>query len=51
MEDVNTFKQEALAGMKDTIEEFKLLSEQGEEQIKKLEKGNTVSNSIQIEVE
>lgn len=43
MDAINTYKQEALPKMKETINQFKELAEKGEQQIQKLEKGNRIS--------
>jgi uncharacterized protein YaaN involved in tellurite resistance len=40
MDAISTYKQEALPKMKETINQFKELAEQGEKQIQRLEKGN-----------
>lgn len=40
MDEISAYKQQALPIMKQTIEEFKVLAEQGEKQIQKIEKGN-----------
>lgn len=47
MDAISTYKQEALPKMKETINQFKELAEQGEKQIQRLEKGN--SNLDRIE--
>ena len=47
MDAISTYKQEALPKMKETINQFKELAEQGEKQIQRLEKGN--SNIDRIE--
>lgn len=41
MDAISTYKQEALPKMKETIAQFKELAAQGEEQIQRLEKGNS----------
>lgn len=47
MDAISTYKKEALPKMKETIIQFKELAEQGEQQIQRLEKGN--SNIDRIE--
>lgn len=47
MDAISKYKQEALPKMKETISQFKELAEQGEQQIQRLEKGN--SNIDRIE--
>ncbi len=47
MDAISTYKQEALPKMKETINQFRELAEQGEQQIQRLEKGN--SNIDRIE--
>ncbi len=47
MDAISTYKQEALPRMKETISQFRELAEQGEQQILRLEKGN--SNIDRIE--
>lgn len=51
IDDVSTFKQEALISMKDTIMGYQEFAQKGLAQIEKLEKGNSVSGALQIEVE
>lgn len=45
MDAISTYKQEALPRMKDVINQFKELSEKGEQQIQRMEKGNLLSLS------
>lgn len=40
MDSINTYKQEALPKMRETIEQFRELAAKGEEQIQQLEKGH-----------
>lgn len=40
LESISTFKQEALPQMRDTIEQFRGLAEEGEKQIQRLERGH-----------
>lgn len=40
LDSINTYKQEALPKMRDTINQFRELADKGEEQIQKLEKGH-----------
>lgn len=40
LDSINTYKQEALPKMRDTINQFRELADKGEEQIRKLEKGH-----------
>lgn len=42
---ISNFKQEALPRMKQTVEQFRELAEQGEERIKMLEKASDISIS------
>ncbi len=44
LDSISAYKQEALPKMKETIEEFKVLSEKGEKEIQKLEKGSKINN-------
>lgn len=43
LDSINTYKQEALPKMRDTIDQFKELAARGEEQIQQLEKGHKLS--------
>lgn len=43
LESINTYKQEALPKMKETIGQFRELADQGEKQIQQLEKGHKLS--------
>jgi uncharacterized protein YaaN involved in tellurite resistance len=43
MEAISTYKKEALPKMKETINQFRELAEQGEQQIQRLEKGSPIS--------
>nr|WP_239550997.1 toxic anion resistance protein [Halanaerobacter jeridensis] len=45
MDEISTYKQEALPKMKNTIDEFKELADKGEEQIQKIEEGDQISLS------
>ena len=47
MDAISTYKQEALPRMKETINQFKELAAQGEEQILRLEKGNANLDRIE----
>ncbi len=47
MDSISKYRQEALPRMAGTIEEFKELTEKGEEAIKKIEKGNNRAGYIQ----
>jgi uncharacterized protein YaaN involved in tellurite resistance len=47
MNAISTYKQEALPRMKETINQFKELAEQGEQQIQRLEKGNANSDRLE----
>ncbi len=42
---INTYKQEALPKMRDTINQFRELADKGEEQIQQLEKGHKLECS------
>lgn len=44
---ISTYKQEALPKMKETINQFKELAEQGEKQILRLEQGNLNSDRLE----
>ena len=44
LEAISTYKQQALPKMKETVSAFKQLAEQGETQIKKLEKGSLLNS-------
>jgi uncharacterized protein YaaN involved in tellurite resistance len=43
LDSINTYKQEALPKMRDTINQFKELAAKGEEQIQQLEKGHELA--------
>jgi uncharacterized protein YaaN involved in tellurite resistance len=43
LDSINTYKQEALPKMRDTINQFKELAAKGEEQIQQLEKGHKLA--------
>lgn len=45
MEAISTYKQEALPRMRETVQQFRQLAEQGEQQIQKLEKGSSLAES------
>jgi uncharacterized protein YaaN involved in tellurite resistance len=47
MDAISTYKNEALPKMKETINQFKELAEQGEQQIQRLEKGNANLDRIE----
>ncbi len=42
---INTYKQEALPKMKETLSQFRALADQGETRIKQLEKGNSITQA------
>lgn len=42
LDSISSYKQEALPKMRDTITQFRELADQGEQQIKKLEKGSSL---------
>lgn len=51
LDDISSFRKEALPRMAQTILEFDELTQKGEEAIKKFEKGNKVNPSVTLDIE